>query len=133
MKKTPLLLVLAGALLAVPAASAHVTVNPNEVPADSFSRFAIRVPNETEDAETTKITVQLPASVSFVSFQPKPGWKRSVTMVKLAKPVMLNYTLEERARAYLQGALLCRYDHPLTECKVMGAEIDRRLSLTQAP
>jgi uncharacterized protein len=87
MKKTPILLVLAGALLAVPAASAHVTVNPNEVPADSFSRFAIRVPNETEDTETTKITVQLPASVSFVSFQPKPGWKRTATMVKLAKPI----------------------------------------------
>jgi DNA-binding transcriptional MerR regulator len=32
------------------------------------------------------------------------------------------------ARAYLQGALLCRYDHPATECKVMGAEIDRRLA-----
>ena len=59
MKKTPILLVLAGALLAVPAASAHVTVNPNEVPADSFSRFAIRVPNETEDTQTTKITVQV--------------------------------------------------------------------------
>ena len=87
MKKIPLLLVLAGALLAVPAASAHVTVNPNEVAADSFARFAIRVPNETEDADTTNVTVQLPASVSFVSFQPKPGWKRSVTMVKLAKPI----------------------------------------------
>ena len=34
----------------------------------------------------------------------------------------------ERARGYLQGALLCRWDHPLTECKVMGSEIDRRLS-----
>ena len=31
------------------------------------------------------------------------------------------------ARTYLQGALLCRFDHPVTECKVMGAEIDRRL------
>jgi MerR family mercuric resistance operon transcriptional regulator len=31
------------------------------------------------------------------------------------------------ARAYLQGALLCRYDHPATDCRVMGAEIDRRL------
>ncbi|MGZ4715453.1 MAG: MerR family transcriptional regulator [Acidimicrobiales bacterium] len=31
------------------------------------------------------------------------------------------------ARAYLQGALLCRFDHPVTECQVMGAEIDRRL------
>jgi DNA-binding transcriptional MerR regulator len=34
-----------------------------------------------------------------------------------------------QARAYLSGALLCRYDHPVTDCKIMGAEIDRRLSL----
>lgn len=87
MKKTLILVVLSGALLAVPAANAHVTVNPNEVPADSFARFAIRVPSEAPDAGTTKLSVQLPASVNFVSFQPKPGWKRSVTMVKLAKPV----------------------------------------------
>jgi DNA-binding transcriptional MerR regulator len=33
----------------------------------------------------------------------------------------------EHARTYLQGALLCRYDHPLTDCRIMGAEIDRRL------
>src|SRR4051812_17721807 len=34
----------------------------------------------------------------------------------------------QHARDYLQGALLCRFDHPLTECRVMGAEIDRRLT-----
>lgn len=34
----------------------------------------------------------------------------------------------QRARAYLEGALLCRFDHPATDCKVMGAEIDRRLA-----
>ena len=34
----------------------------------------------------------------------------------------------QRARAYLEGALLCRYDHPATDCLVMGAEIDRRLA-----
>ena len=34
----------------------------------------------------------------------------------------------QRARSYLEGALLCRFDHPATECKVMGAEIDRRLA-----
>ena len=33
----------------------------------------------------------------------------------------------QRARSYLQGALLCRFDHPLDECAVMGTEIDRRL------
>ena len=34
----------------------------------------------------------------------------------------------QRARAYLSGALLCRFDHPATDCKIMGAEIDRRLA-----
>ena len=36
----------------------------------------------------------------------------------------------QRARAYLDGALLCRYDHPATDCRIMGAEIDRRLTST---
>ena len=33
----------------------------------------------------------------------------------------------EGAREYLRAALLCRFDHPLTECMIMGNEIDRRL------
>jgi DNA-binding transcriptional MerR regulator len=33
------------------------------------------------------------------------------------------------ARSYLEGALLCRYDHPASECRHMGAEIDRRLGV----
>ncbi|MEY2418746.1 MAG: MerR family transcriptional regulator, redox-sensitive transcriptional activator SoxR [Actinomycetota bacterium] len=36
----------------------------------------------------------------------------------------------QRAHDYLEGALLCRYDHPATDCKIMGAEIDRRLAST---
>jgi MerR family transcriptional regulator, copper efflux regulator len=35
-----------------------------------------------------------------------------------------------RARAYLEAALLCRFDHPATECRIMGVAIDRRLILT---
>ena len=35
----------------------------------------------------------------------------------------------QRARTYLDGALLCRYDHPATDCRIMGEEIDRRLAL----
>jgi MerR family copper efflux transcriptional regulator len=34
----------------------------------------------------------------------------------------------QNARDYLAGALLCRFDHPATECHVMGSEIDRRLA-----
>jgi DNA-binding transcriptional MerR regulator len=34
----------------------------------------------------------------------------------------------QHARSVLAGALLCRFDHPATECSIMGAEIDRRLN-----
>ncbi len=33
----------------------------------------------------------------------------------------------QQARALLAAALWCRFDHPATDCSVMGAEIDRRL------
>jgi DNA-binding transcriptional MerR regulator len=43
----------------------------------------------------------------------------------------LNEEIErlEHARAYLQGALFCRFDHPVRDCKIMGLEIDRRLQV----
>jgi periplasmic copper chaperone A len=86
--KTKTILAIGAAALVLPtAASAHVTVNPNKVPADSFARFDVRVPNEQEKADTTKVTVQLPEGLLFASFQPKPGWTRTTTMVKLAQPV----------------------------------------------
>jgi uncharacterized protein YcnI len=87
MKTKTILAVGAVALVLPGAASAHVTVNPNKVPADSFARFDVRVPNEQEKADTTKVTVQLPEGLLFASFQPKPGWTRTTTMVKLAQPV----------------------------------------------
>ena len=36
----------------------------------------------------------------------------------------------QQAREVLAGALMCRYDHPATDCTIMGAEIDRRLATT---
>ena len=33
----------------------------------------------------------------------------------------------QHARRLLDGALLCRFDHPLDECRIMNEEIDRRL------
>jgi MerR family transcriptional regulator, copper efflux regulator len=35
----------------------------------------------------------------------------------------------QHAREVLAAALFCRYDHPATECQIMGREIDRRLEL----
>lgn len=34
----------------------------------------------------------------------------------------------QNAREVLAASLLCRFDHPATDCRIMGAEIDRRLA-----
>jgi periplasmic copper chaperone A len=78
---------LAGALALTPAAGAHVTINPPEWEAAGFARFAVRVPNERDNANTTRVTVQFPESVVSASFMPAPGWERTVRMARLAEPI----------------------------------------------
>ena len=39
----------------------------------------------------------------------------------------------QHVRGLLAGTLSCPYDHPATECKAMGAEIDRRLDASAVP
>jgi uncharacterized protein YcnI len=78
----------AAALLALaPVASAHVTLQPEEIPAGGFTRIDVRVPTERDDASTTKVEVQLPPGFLFVSTEPVPGWEAKIVMRKLDKPV----------------------------------------------
>jgi DNA-binding transcriptional MerR regulator len=35
----------------------------------------------------------------------------------------------QRSRELLAAALVCRFDHPLDECRIMNGEIDRRLPM----
>ncbi len=87
MKKT-LIAFAATALLLVPAAaSAHVTLQPDSVPAGGFSRLDVRVPNERDDASTEKVEVEFPDGFIFVSTEPVPGWKAVVANEKLATPI----------------------------------------------
>lgn len=65
---------------------AHVTVQPNEALAGSFSRFVVRVPNERPDASTVEVQVNFPP-IAFVSFEPKEGWQRRAKNVKLEEPI----------------------------------------------
>jgi uncharacterized protein YcnI len=74
--------------LAVPAvAQAHVTVQPSTAPAGSFVVEDVRVPNETDDAITTKVAVQFPEGFAEASYQTVPGWTVKVVKEKLATPV----------------------------------------------
>jgi uncharacterized protein YcnI len=67
-------------------ALAHVTVQPEEELVGSFARFVVRVPNERDDANTTRVQVQFPP-LAFVSFQDTPGWERTEEMQTLDEPL----------------------------------------------
>ncbi|MGN9839809.1 YcnI family copper-binding membrane protein [Nonomuraea sp. H19] len=83
--------------LALPAL-AHVTIQPGTAEQGGFTKVAFRVPNERDDASTTKIEVSFPADhpLAFVSVKPVPGWEVKVTESKLPAPVKTEYgDLEE--------------------------------------
>ncbi len=87
MRRIAFPLALACALLAPAAAQAHVSLHPNEVPVGSFATLDIRVPNETDNANTVKLAVQFPPGFLDVSTEYMPGWSAEVKTTKLAKPV----------------------------------------------
>ncbi|MGW0804457.1 YcnI family copper-binding membrane protein [Nonomuraea sp. NPDC002799] len=83
--------------LALPAL-AHVTIQPGTAEQGGFTKVAFRVPNERDNASTTKIEVSFPADhpLAFVSVKPVPGWDVKVTEGKLPAPVKTEYgDLEE--------------------------------------
>jgi uncharacterized protein YcnI len=86
------LLGVSAAVMLVPvAASAHVTVQPSEVPGGGFSVVDFRVPNERDDATTIKVQVLLPKDqpIGSVSTTPVPGWKATTTTRTLDNPIDL--------------------------------------------
>ena len=88
MKSTRLIiLAVAAAALAAPAlAQAHVTVQPESVPAGGFTRLDVRVPNELDDASTENVEVEMPDGFLFVSYEPVEGWSVDVKSEKLDEP-----------------------------------------------
>ncbi|MFJ9033007.1 YcnI family protein [Streptomyces sp. NPDC102274] len=79
-------------LLAGPA-SAHVSVQPQgEAAKGGYATINFKVPNERDDASTTKVEVNFPTDHPLASVmpQPVPGWKIDVAKTKLAKPLEMH-------------------------------------------
>jgi uncharacterized protein YcnI len=98
MKKTTFAALTAAAALAVPAtAGAHVTLQPGEAVAGSFSKLDVRVPNERDNRGTIKVDVRFPNGFYFLSYQRVPGWRARVYKRKLDQPVDLGgFSVDER-------------------------------------
>ncbi|MFJ2033984.1 YcnI family protein [Streptosporangium sp. NPDC087985] len=70
-------------------AFAHVKVTPDTATQGGYAAVSFRVPNERDNASTTKIEVQLPTDhpLASVSVKPHPGWSYEITKTKLATPI----------------------------------------------
>jgi len=86
-RRAALIAALAAAAVAPATAQAHVTLQPNTAPAGQFTRLDVRVPNERDDAPTTKVDVQMPDGFASVSYEPVPGWTAKVTSGPLDQPI----------------------------------------------
>ena len=81
--------------LAVPlSASAHVTLEKNTAEAGSYALLTFKVPNESDTATTTSVTVNLPTDTPFVSVRTVPvaGWRADVITTTLPEPVQIGET-----------------------------------------
>jgi uncharacterized protein len=79
--------VAAGALALPAAASAHVTIQPQQAPAGASTVLAVRVPNERDDASTVKVDVRLPPGFVSASWEAVPGWTVRAVKQKLSTPI----------------------------------------------
>ncbi|MBT2567157.1 YcnI family protein [Arthrobacter sp. ISL-85] len=81
------------------AASAHVTVNPDDTGANGYSHLTFNVPNESPTAKTSKLEVTLPTDTPFTSVSVKPveGWTAQVITSDLPKPVTVSGTTVTKA------------------------------------
>ncbi len=70
-------------------ASAHVGVTPDTAAPGGGVQLTFSVPNEEDNATTTKVEIVFPADqpLAFAAVRPLPGWKVAVTKTKLAAPI----------------------------------------------
>lgn len=94
MRRTLTVLLAAGAALLLPATSAlaHVSVNPKEATGGGYAKLAFRVPNERDNASTSKLEINFPADHPFASasVRPQAGWTYTVEKTKLATPIKVH-------------------------------------------
>ncbi|MFF3496471.1 YcnI family protein [Streptomyces sp. NPDC002795] len=79
-------------LLSAPA-FAHVSVQPEgEAAKGDYAVVDFKVPNERDDAATTKVEINFPTEHPLASVMPEPvpGWKADVTKTKLDKPMEMH-------------------------------------------
>jgi uncharacterized protein YcnI len=73
-------------LVLAPAASAHITASPSEIPA-GFTYTQFSVPHGCDGSSTVKVSIRIPEGIAEVKPEVAPGWDISTKTGALAAPV----------------------------------------------
>lgn len=77
-------------------ASAHVTVQPPTVPANSYQVFAVRVPSEEKGVNTVKVQVKIADGAVVSRVEPKPGWTSELEKNADGVVTSITWTAEDK-------------------------------------
>ena len=85
--------------LGATAASAHISVAPDDTGANGYSHLTFNVPNESPTTKTSRLEVTLPTDTPFISVSVKPveGWTAQVITTDLPQPVTVSGTTVTKA------------------------------------
>jgi periplasmic copper chaperone A len=80
-------------------AFAHVSVDPPEAEPGGYATVGFKVPNERDNASTSKLEISLPTDHPLASVMPEPvpGWDVKVEEAELDKPVEMHGEQLDRA------------------------------------
>jgi uncharacterized protein YcnI len=71
-------------------AFAHAALSPPVAETGVLQQFTLAVPTEKEGATTTEIQLTVPSGVAIDSFEPEPGWKRTVSSSGSGESAIVN-------------------------------------------
>ena len=81
---------IAGTLSAAGPALAHAIISPPVAETKVLQQFTLAVPTEKEGATTTKIVLTVPDGFAVDSYEPEPGWTRSVKATGTGESAIVN-------------------------------------------
>jgi uncharacterized protein YcnI len=69
---------------------AHAAISPPTAETGVLQQFTLAVPTEEANATTTEIQLTVPAGVAIDSFEPEPGWTRTVKATGSGEDALVN-------------------------------------------
>ncbi|MGH3378067.1 MAG: DUF1775 domain-containing protein [Actinoallomurus sp.] len=105
--------------LAVPLVSAapawaHAAVSPPVAKTGVLQQFTLAVPTEKENATTTTIQLTVPSGVEIDSFEPEPGWTRTVNATGTGESAVVKQVTWTGGRVPAEEDAVFRFQATLT-------------------